>query len=348
METVCNTVFGDIITSPFQLPDNIEVNASRLEKVTQQYPMLINSNILDLIRKYGDPISLQFLPDMRELHDTDGLTDSLYEDFYSPVANIIHRYPDRILFLISDKCGAYCRFCTRKRKIGKTFVSDDKTLENGISYIKEHGKIHDVLLSGGDPLMLPDDRLYWILSKLKEIPHVKIIRIGTRIPSVMPQRITSELVEMLKQFHPLFIMVHFNHSFEITDEAERACLLFADNGFTLLNQTVLLKGINDNPSVQAELAYRLLQIRIKPYYLHHCDLTKGTGHFRTSVRTGIKIIEKLWGSISGLAMPTYVIDIPGGGGKIPVTPEYIQQIKGDSILIKNYQGNFYKYYDPAI
>jgi lysine 2,3-aminomutase len=296
----------------------------------------------------GDPLLKQVLPDPRELVDPKGMNDPLAEDRDSPVQNITHRYTDRVLFLVSNQCAVYCRFCTRKRKIGYHWDVSKKVLVQGVSYIKEHREIRDVLLSGGDPFMLSNERLDWILSQIREIPHVDIIRIGTRIPSVLPQRITSSLVSLLKRFHPLFINVHFNHPLELTQEAQKACSLLVDAGIPLGNQTVLLKEINDDPNVLRDLFRQLLKLRIRPYYLHQCDLSCGTAHFRTSIEEGIGIMRSLRGRISGLGIPTYVIDLPGGGGKVPLTPKYIIRMSPEEAILRNYQGKRYVYPQTAL
>ena len=314
-----------------------------IKKVIQTYPMRINRYFFDLMMQKGDSLQKQVVPDIRELNDSIGLEDPLEEEFYSPVLNLTHRYPDRVLFLISNACAVYCRFCTRKRRIGLQDRITDKIIENGLEYIKAHKEIKDVLLSGGDPLLLSDDRLEWIISSLRKISHVELIRIGTRVPGVLPQRITDDLIEILKKSHPIFMNIHFNHPDEITDEVRTACQKLADGGIPLGSQTVLLKGINDNVIILTHLMRQLLKIRVKPYYLHQGDLTKGTNHFRTPIETGIEIMKRLRGWISGMAVPYYMIDLPGGGGKVPLTPDYIESMDTPCIKIRNYQNKMFQY-----
>ncbi len=331
------------VIHPKDLVHHMEVDVHALQKVCEMYPMRINSYFLNLMKRKGVSLMQQVVPDSRELEDEVGWVDPLAEEQNSPVANLIHRYPDRILFLVSNQCGVYCRFCTRKRKIGKWNSIQDKEIEEGFYYIKNHKEILDVLLSGGDPLLLSDERLKWILMKIKEISHVEIVRIGTRIPSVLPQRVTSKLVRMLGRCKNLYVNVHFNHPDEITHEAEKSLFLLAEEGIPLGSQTVLLKGINDNASVISQLMRRLLKMRVRPYYLLHADLVRGTDHFRTSIDVGLQIMEHLRRTVSGMAVPTYILDLPGGGGKVPLLPEYIIQKTGDKIVIQNDQGRVYQY-----
>jgi lysine 2,3-aminomutase len=296
-----------------------------------------------MLKKPGDPLWQQFVPDVRELEDTSGMDDPLAEDSCAPVPNITHRYPNRVLFLISNRCAMHCRFCTRKRKIGRQFDVTPETISQGIDYIRRNPQVQDVLLSGGDPLLLPTAELADILTRLRAIPHVEIIRIGSRVPGVLPDRINPRLARTLARFKPLYINTHFNHPDEITPQSHRACDLLADAGIPLGCQTVLLKGINDSVSVMRQLMQALLSMRVRPYYLHHMDYTRGTEHFRTSLTTGLKIIEELRGHASGLCIPHYVIDLPGGGGKVPLTPEFIQRLDGETLLIKNFQGRIFHY-----
>jgi lysine 2,3-aminomutase len=334
------------ITSSTVLCDTLSQLAPQrpvLDAVTGAYPVFINSYISGLLKEPGDPLWQQFVPDARELEDTDGMDDPLAEDSCAPVPNITHRYPDRVLFLVSNRCAVHCRFCTRKRKIGRQFNVTPSTLSQGIDYIRNNPQVRDVLLSGGDPLLLPTAELANILSRLRAIPHVEIIRIGTRVPGVLPERVNPHLARTLARFKPLYINTHFNHPDEITPQSRRACDLLADAGIPLGCQTVLLKGINDSSSVMRELMQSLLSMRVRPYYLHHMDYTRGTKHFRTSLTTGLKIITGLRGHVSGLCIPHYVIDLPGGGGKIPLTPEFIQQLDGETLLVKNFQGRVFRY-----
>jgi len=316
---------------------------AELDAVTEAYPVFINRYIADMLTGPDDPLWQQFVPDIRELEDTCGMEDPLAEDSCAPVPNITHRYPNRVLFLISNRCAMHCRFCTRKRKIGRQFDITPETISQGIDYVRKNPQVHDVLLSGGDPLLLPISELADILSRLRSIPHVKIIRIGSRVPGVLPNRINTRLAHTLARFKPLYINTHFNHPVEITPQSHRACEVLADAGIPLGCQTVLLKGINDSSETMRELMQALLSMRVRPYYLHHMDYTRGTKHFRTSLTTGLNIISELHGHASGLCIPHYVIDLPGGGGKVPLTPDYIQGLDGQALLIKNFQGRVFRY-----
>ncbi len=314
-----------------------------LNAVVERYPMRINPYYLTLIKECGSPVYRQAVPDRREITETKGFVDPLNEESLSPVPGLTHKYPDRVLFLVSNQCAMYCRFCNRKRKVGRPSVVTPETIREGLKYIRATKNIRDVLLSGGDPLLLKDRDLYSILSELRAIEHVEIIRIGTRTPCTLPCRITSELVQMLKGFHPLYINTHFNHSSEITNQAAMACSMLADGGIPVGCQTVLLKGVNDDAGVMSDLMKKLLAIRVKPYYLFQADLAAGTSHFWTPVQKGIEIMAKMQGNISGLAVPKYVIDLPGGGGKVPVTRQYVKSIKGNSLIIHNYLNIQFKY-----
>lgn len=270
--------------------------------------------------------------------------DHLNEAKDSPVPCIVHRYPDRVLFLVTNFCSTYCRYCTRSRMVGgREHYSSHKQWEQGIEYIKSNKNIRDVLLSGGDPLTMETDQLEWLLSRLREIEHVQMIRIGTKVPAVLPQRINVDLVNMIKKYHPVWMSVHFTHPDELTEETKTACAMLADAGIPLGSQTVLLKGVNDNIETMTELCHGLLKARVKPYYLYQCDLVPGSAHFRTSVDKGIEIIDKMRGYTTGYAVPNYVIDAPHGGGKIRILPEAIVGESGNDLLLKNYQGDIYKY-----
>ncbi len=321
-----------------RLCQRFAVNRAELEKVASFYPMRISEYYLSLIQKPGDPLWLQAVPDPAELKDPVGLEDPLNEENLSPVPGLVHKYPDRALFLVCNECAMYCRFCTRKRKVGKPemIISDD-TIAAGLAYLRKTPAISDVLLSGGDPLMLSDSRLESLLKALRSIPSIATIRIGTRIPCTLPMRITPELVQMLSRYHPLYINTHFNHPAEITAESTLACTRLADAGIPLGCQTVLLRGVNDSPEVIRQLMYLLLKIRVKPYYLFQADLTRGASHFRTTIETGQSIIRHLIGHISGMGIPTYALDAPGGGGKIPLTPQYITKM-GHTLDFLTYQG----------
>jgi lysine 2,3-aminomutase len=306
------------ITSPHDLSSLFEVDVAGIEEVAAKYPMRINPYYFGLIKAEGDPIYNQCVPDIREITDTRGYEDPLQEEGLSPVPGLTHKYPDRVLFLISNQCAAYCRFCNRKRKVGRPSVVTKETIEEGLAYIRNTSKVRDVLLSGGDPLLLADERLHQILGELRSISHVEIIRIGTRVPCTLPQRITPELANLLKGFHPLYISTHFNHPREITPEAALACARLADAGIPLGCQTVLLKGVNDNAEVLGRLMRKLLFIRVRPYYLFQADLARGTAHFWTTVKKGLEIMKRLQGHTGGLGMPHFVVDLPEGGGKVPL------------------------------
>ena len=304
------------ITSSRDLASLLEIEAREAEKVVAKYPMRINPYYLELIKEKGDPFYLQAVPDIREITDEDGYEDPLDEEGLSPVPGLTHKYPDRVLFLVSSRCAMYCRFCNRKRKVGNPAMVTKESIREGIAYIRKTPQVRDVLLSGGDPLLLPNRELHRILSEVRSIPHVEIIRIGTRVPCTLPQRITPELANMLRGFHPLYINTHFNHPGEVTAEAAFACECLSDAGIPLGCQTVLLKGVNDDPEVMASLMSRLLSIRVRPYYLFQADLARGTSHFWTPVKKGLDIITHLRKHSSGLCVPHYAVDLPGGGGKV--------------------------------
>ncbi len=286
------------------------------------------------------PVRMQSVPRLAELHDDPSdLADPLHEDVDSPVPGLTHRYPDRVLLLVTNICSMNCRHCTRRRLVGDTDVHmPEENIQKAIDYIAAHPEVRDVLISGGDPMVLPDERLESILQRLRAIEHVEIIRFGTRTPVVMPQRITPELCDMLKQYHPVYVNTHFNHPKEITEEARQACARLANAGIQLGNQSVLLRGINDDPVVMKKLVHKLLTIRVKPYYIYQCDLSLGISHFRTSVSKGIEIVEALRGHTTGMAVPTFVVDAPGGGGKIPVMPNYLISMGDGRAILRNYEG----------
>ncbi|HET6420299.1 MAG TPA: KamA family radical SAM protein [Geobacteraceae bacterium] len=333
------------VTSPDELAKCFDIDEKMLGRVTARYPMRITPYYLGLVEKAGDPIWRQCIPDMRELEDDRQSDDPLNEEGLSPAPGIIHRYPDRVVFLVSSACAVYCRFCMRKRQVGCVGSAEAlKSFEPAFQYIEKTAAVRDVILSGGDPLLLPDDELEKILVRLRKIPHVEIIRIGTRTPVTLPERITPNICRMLKRFKPLYINTHFNHPREITQQSARACARLADAGMPLGNQSVLLKGVNDDPEVMKTLMQKLLSIRVRPYYIHQMDLVKGTAHFRTSVAAGIRIMEGLRGHTSGLATPYYVIDAPGGKGKIPLLPENVE-FRGDTLILRNYLGERIEYRD---
>lgn len=323
----------------------------KLEKTLEKFPLSITPYYLSLINTdnyRNDPVFKQSFPDPRELMTCRyDMSDPLAEDTDSPVELITHRYPDRVLFYISNVCSMYCRHCTRKRKVSDVdYIPDAKKIKIALDYIREHNEIRDVLLSGGDPLMLSDENLDWILTELRKIPHIEIIRLGSRMPVVLPYRITDEFVNMLKKHNPVWINTHFNHPREITASSRAALSKLADAGFPLGNQSVLLTDINDCPRIMKKLVQQLVQNRVRPYYLYQCDLSEGLEHFRTPVSKGIEIMESLRGHTSGFAIPTYVVDAPGGGGKIPVTPNYLISWSVNKVILRNYEGVITSYREP--
>jgi lysine 2,3-aminomutase len=327
-------------------PDEVEGAARCLEAlrmaITPYYASLIDPD------DPQDPVRRQAIPSAHELHKSPAdMDDPLNEDVDSPVPGLTHRYPDRVLLLVTDQCANYCRHCTRRRLVGVHDRATPKAeLDAAIDYIKNTPAVRDVLISGGDPLTLQDDRLEAIIKRLREIPHVEVIRIGTRIPVVMPQRVTPALCAMLAKYHPVWVNLHFNHPKELTPEALEACARLADSGIPLGNQTVLLKGINDCPVIMRELVRKLVAARIRPYYIYQCDLSWGLEHFRTSVKKGLEIMEMLRGHVSGFAVPTYVIDAPAGGGKIPIMPQYLLSMSDTKVVMRNYEGVISVYTEP--
>jgi lysine 2,3-aminomutase len=332
----------------------IKFNIKEREKINytiNQFPMAITPYYISLIDKRdyaNDPVFRQCFPDVKEImcqkHD---MKDPLYEDKNSPVPGITHRYPDRVLFHVSNLCAMYCRHCTRKRKVGDIDgIPSKQELLKGIEYIKNTPAVRDVLISGGDPFLLSDELIKWILDKLSSIKHVEVIRIGTRTPVVLPYRITDELIEILGQYDNLWLNTHFNHPREITGDSKQALKKLSGVGIPLGNQTVLLNGINDCSRIIKKLCHLLVKNRVRPYYLYQCDLSEGLEHFRTSVGKGIEIMENLQGHTSGFAVPTYVIDAPGGGGKIPVMPNYLVSWSTDKVVLRNYEGVITTYTMP--
>lgn len=307
--------------------------------ITPYYTTLINSSDPDC------PVRKQAIPSASELDYCQAdMADPLHEEIDSPVPGITHRYPDRVLLLVTDQCSMYCRHCTRRRLAGTRDRALPKSqVDRAITYVQSNKKVRDVLISGGDPLTLGDDQLEYILKRLRAIAHVEIIRIGSRMPVVLPQRITPELCNMLKKYHPVWLNTHFNHPTEIVTESIQACNRLANAGVPLGNQSVLLRGVNDCAHIYRRLVHGLTKMRVRPYYLYQCDLSQGIGHFRTPVSKGIEIIENLRGHTSGLAVPTFVVDAPGGGGKIPVAPQYQISQSDDKIILRNFEGNIYAY-----
>src|SRR5574341_2370021 len=318
----------------------------RLRQAAENFEFRISPAMVDLIKSPDDPIWRQYVPTVQELEVHDGMVDSLNEDQNSPVPNITHRYPDRALFLVSPVCAAYCRFCTRRRKVGDPEKIPLSQLESAFRYLEEHSEIRDVILSGGDPLLLSDRRLDEILKRLRTIRHIEVVRIGSRVPCHLPERITPELCAVLKKYHPLYINTHFNHPRELTPQAVAGLGMLADAGIPLGCQTVLLKDVNDDPDVMKELMQRLLAARVRPYYIYMCDQVAGAEHFKTSVETGLEIVKALRGWTSGLAVPHFVIDAPGGGGKIPLLPEYVVRITEDEVVLRNYRGKRFVWKQP--
>jgi lysine 2,3-aminomutase len=311
--------------------------------------MRITPTVMATIKAKGDAIWKQVVPDSAEMEDVDADHDPLEEDLMSPVPHLVHRYPDRVLLMVTNQCPIYCRFCTRKRLVGKPGFLKKGELDRAIAYLREHREVRDVILSGGDPLLLPDHLLERILKALRSIPHLELIRIGSRVPGSLPQRITPKLCEIVKKYHPVYMNLHFNHPDELTPEVKAACGMLADAGIPLGAQTVLLKGVNDHPDIMKRLVHQLLLARVKPYYLYQADLTKGTNHFRTSVETGMNIIRELQGHTSGMGVPHYVIDAPGGGGKIPILPaDYLVHLDEDGAELKNYEHKTFHYPQPPL
>ncbi len=295
------------------------------------------------------PLRRTVVPTPNEFVRTPGEADDpLGEDSHSPVPGLVHRYPDRVLFLPLDFCSTYCRYCTRSRVVGHgELVPNEKRLLTAFDYLRAHPEIRDVLISGGDALALSEDKLDWILGHLRAIPHIEFVRIGTKMPAVLPQRITRELCRVLRRYHPIWMSLHFIHPDECTPESAQACARLADAGIPLGAQTVLLKGVNDNVETMRQLMHRLLLMRVRPYYLYQCDPISGSAHFRTPVAKGLEIIQGLRGHTTGYAVPTYVIDAPGGGGKIPLQPDSVVGRDGDWIVLRNYEGRQFRYYDPV-
>lgn len=359
------------------------VKIADMAKVIEKYPMRITPYYLSLIKDVDDPIWKQAVPDKAELFDSGAggggwsaskppdssgecsepsnvnVDDPLHEDRQSPVPSIIHRYPDRAIFLVSNQCAMYCRHCMRKRKVGlQTHGQKTSSLYNideipesyaidfidqGLTYIRQNKQIHDVILSGGDPLLLSTERLDRILFAIRQIDHVETIRIHTRVICTLPFRITDNLASVLEKYHPLYINTHFNHPSEITDEAASASHMLARAGIPLGCQTVLLKGVNDTPEIMTDLMRRLIRIRVKPYYLHHPDAVAGTAHFRPSLETGLNIMKAMRGNLTGIAIPQYMLDLPEGYGKVPILPDYIKQRNADRAFVENYQGRICEY-----
>jgi len=322
----------------------------QIKKSLDIFPMSITPYYASLMDKNDKqcPIRMQAIPSVEELQTSSSdMEDPLSEEFDSPVPGLTHRYPDRVLLLVTNECSVYCRHCTRKRKVGDNEAAVKmSTIMKGIEYIRSHQNIRDVLISGGDPFLLKTSVLEKIISEIRRIPHVEVIRIGTRTPVVLPMRIDKELVDMLKKYHPIWVNTHFNHPREITPESQKALAMLIDSGIPLGNQSVLLRGINDCPYIMKELVHKLVQNRVRPYYLYQCDLSRGIEHFRTPISKGIEILENLIGHTSGFSVPTFVVDAPGGGGKIPLQPNYLLSYSNRKTILRNYEGVISVYTEP--
>lgn len=339
------TLLAASVTRVADLPSHLVAAADGADRAAATYPLRINPYYLSLIERADDPLGLQALPDPRELEEGTWAADPFREEPLSPVPHLIHRYPDRVVFLVSSQCALYCRHCMRKRRVGDPLgaaLADDE-LQAGIEYIAHTEAVHEVILSGGDPLLLPDERLAWLLGELRRVPHVEIIRIHSRIPCSLPQRVTPELAALLSRFQPLYLNTHFNHPREITPQAATACALLVGAGIPLGNQAVLLHGVNDEATTLRQLFRRLLALRVRPYYLHHPDQVRGTRHFWCSPGKGLGLMSALRGHISGMCIPHYVVDLPGGHGKVPLTPEAVVSCEADRWRIRTYSGEIVDY-----
>jgi len=327
------------ITRPEQLAARFGIDPAPLLAVAERYPMRITPHILGLLEHPGDPLWRQVVPDPLELAADELLDDPLNESAFTPVPGVVHRYPDRALLLVSGQCAGYCRFCTRKSRVGQPALcfSHAQVVE-GIRYIASQPGIRDVILTGGDPLLLEDERLADILGRLRQLPQLDIIRIGSRVPVTLPARITSKLCKLLSWFQPLYLNTHFNHPRELTPAAAEACARLADAGIVLGNQTVLMRGVNDDVETMLALCRGLLALRVRPYYLHQMDLVRGTMHFRVAVETGLRVIAGLRGQVAGLGIPQYVVDPPGGQGKVPLTGEHLVSL-GEQVELRTLQGD---------
>src|SRR5256885_8613931 len=332
------------ITKPEELAKHLDVDPDAIADVVAEYPMRITPMWMQLIKERGDAFWRQVVPEPEELTDDSPADDPLHEELDSPVPHLVHRYPDRVLFMVTNQCPIYCRFCTRKRLVGKPGFLKQGELERVIEYLRAHTEVRDIILSGGDPLLLPDHLLERILKALRTIPHLELIRLGSRVPGTLPERITAELCAIVKKYHPVYMNLHFNHPDELTPEVKAACGMLADAGVPLGAQTVLLKGVNDDPAVMLRLVHQLLLARVKPYYLYQAHPTRGTNHLRTTVETGLEIIKALQGHTSGMGVPHFVIDAPGGGGKIPLLPgDYMVHMDASGVLLKNYENKAFHY-----
>jgi len=339
-------ILSKTITDVEELSKVVRISKGKMKRVTEKYPLGINPYYLNLIKKHGGPIWRQCIPDTIEIIHKVGRRDPLMEEKYTPMEGIVHRYRDRALLVVSNMCAGYCRFCTRKRKVGlKDKVTKKKDFKKALNYIKKRKYIRDVIISGGDPLLVYDDMIEYYLRELKKIKHIQIIRIDSRTPCVLPQRITPKLCKIFKKYHPIYFNTHFNHYYEITKESRKACNMLADAGVIMGNQTVLMKGVNDDSKTLKRLFEELLTMRVRPYYLYLPDAVRGTYHFRVSIQKAIRIMKKLIGHTSGLAIPHLIVDLKHGGGKTPLLPNYIVKHKGKRYVFKNFEGKKYFYAD---
>lgn len=334
---------GEHPSSLQKLSQQWSVELYRLEQVGECFPFRINPYFAGLIRRPGDPIWRQVMPDLRELEDTAGWEDPLAEEALSPVPNLVHRYPNRVLWLVCQECAVHCRFCTRKRRWSNPRPLTEDGFQEALAYLSSHREVNDVILSGGDPLLLPLPKLERILKSLRRIKHVQVIRIGTRVPCALPARVTEELAAVLAGYHPIYANIHFNHPWEITPESKRACTLLANAGIPLGSQTVLLRGVNDQVEVLGELFQKLLELRVRPYYLMQLDLTRSAAHFRTPLARGLEIVGSLRSRVSGMAIPHFVIDLPGGRGKVSLVPDRVEEIAENELTLRDYRGNLCSY-----
>ncbi|MFC1896929.1 KamA family radical SAM protein [Thermodesulfobacteriota bacterium] len=341
------TLLSGSIEDAAGLARSLGADRTSIERVCRQYPVRITPYFLSLIRAHGEPLWRQAVPDPRELEDDTTPEDPLWEEKQSPVPGLIHRYPDTVLFSVSNRCAVYCRYCMRRRRVGKAAVVGNGTIEEGIDYIASQDTIREVVLSGGDPLLLGDDELVAIVEAVRAIAHVEVVRIHTRAPCTIPRRITTRLARELGRFHPLYVMIQFNHPAEVTPEAALACARLAEAGIPLGSQTVLLAGVNDDPACMERLMRALVRIRVRPAYVHHLDRVRGNRHFRVSIQRGRRILETLRGRVSGICMPRYVLDLPGGGGKVCLGPEDAIGRRGGHWLIRNYQGRVFGYKEES-
>lgn len=343
------------VTSLSQLESRIELSEEERSGVIlsgNKLAMAITPHFFNLMDRTDPdcPIRRQVIPRIEETWEADyEMNDPCGEDSHMPVPGLVHRYPDRVLFLVTDRCASYCRYCTRSRVVSGAGDQELTTdYEAAFRYLEEHTEVRDVLLSGGDPLLFSDAKLESILSRLRSIDHIEFVRIGSRIPIFLPQRITPALCEMLSKYHPLFISVHTNHPRELTSEVKEALERLANSGVPMGNQSVLIKGVNDDADVMKALVHKLLMCRVRPYYLYQMDLIKGSSHLQVPVAKGIEIIEKLRGHTTGYAIPQYVVDAPGGGGKVPVNPDYVLQRNDERVVVRNYEGKKFEYPEPAV